>query len=71
MIVWAEFCWRDSAGFAIGSLSLTFGLADLRGCLYCGELRDLGRNTCSGCPPRPWYLGGRQHGGKLDLPPGL
>ncbi|KAJ1083414.1 hypothetical protein NDU88_003573 [Pleurodeles waltl] len=52
-------------------LSLTFGVADLCGCLYCGGLRDVGRNTCSGFPLRRRYLDGRQHGVKRDLTPGL
>ncbi|KAJ1159683.1 hypothetical protein NDU88_000188 [Pleurodeles waltl] len=71
VILWAYSCWPDSVGFAIASLSLTFGVADLCGCLFCGGLRDVGRNTCSGFLPQAWYLGGRQHSGKRDLPPGL
>ncbi|KAJ1214901.1 hypothetical protein NDU88_002512 [Pleurodeles waltl] len=71
VIVWAYSCWRDSVGFAITSLSLTFGVADLCGCLFCGGLRDEGRKTCSGFLPRPRYVDGLQYGGKRDLPPGL
>ncbi|KAJ1110437.1 hypothetical protein NDU88_007788 [Pleurodeles waltl] len=29
VIVWAYSCWRDGVGFAIASVSLTFGVADL------------------------------------------
>ncbi|KAJ1149008.1 hypothetical protein NDU88_001829 [Pleurodeles waltl] len=54
MIVWAYSCWRDGEGFGITSLSLTFGVADLCGCLYCGGFRDVGRNTCSGILPPQW-----------------
>ncbi|KAJ1175674.1 hypothetical protein NDU88_000961 [Pleurodeles waltl] len=36
VIVWAYFCWRDGGGFAFASLSLTFGVADLCGCLNFG-----------------------------------
>ncbi|KAJ1136199.1 hypothetical protein NDU88_002617 [Pleurodeles waltl] len=71
MIVWAYSCWHDGVGFAIASLSLTFGVADLCGCLCSGGLRDVGRNTCSGFRPRPQYVGSLQHGGKRDLPLGL
>ncbi|KAJ1110535.1 hypothetical protein NDU88_007886 [Pleurodeles waltl] len=71
VIVWVYSCWRDGVGFGIASLSLTFGVADLCGCLYCGGFRDVGRNTCSGIPPPQQYVGGLQHGGKQDLPPGL
>ncbi|KAJ1134716.1 hypothetical protein NDU88_001163 [Pleurodeles waltl] len=57
--------------FGIASLSLTFGVADLCVCLYCGGFRDVGRNTCSGILPPSRYAGGLQHGGKWDLAPGL
>ncbi|KAJ1084687.1 hypothetical protein NDU88_004833 [Pleurodeles waltl] len=71
VIVCAYSSWRDGVGFGITSLSLTFGVADLCGCLYCGRFRDVGRNTCSGIPGPQWYVGGLQHGGKRDLPAGL
>ncbi|KAJ1164154.1 hypothetical protein NDU88_004599 [Pleurodeles waltl] len=69
--LWAYSCWRDGVGFVIGSLSLTFGVADLCGCLYCGRIRAVGRNTFSGIPRQQRYVGGLLHGGKWDLPPGL
>ncbi|KAJ1188064.1 hypothetical protein NDU88_004829 [Pleurodeles waltl] len=50
MIMWAYSCWRDSVGFAIASLSLTFGVADLCGCLNCGGFRAMGCDTCSRIP---------------------
>ncbi|KAJ1109026.1 hypothetical protein NDU88_006395 [Pleurodeles waltl] len=43
VIVWADSCWRDGGGFVIASLSLTFGVADLCGCLYFGGFRDVDR----------------------------
>ncbi|KAJ1143922.1 hypothetical protein NDU88_010224 [Pleurodeles waltl] len=67
MIVWAYSCWRDGLGFVIASLSLTFGVADLCGCLYCGGFRAVGRNTCSGILRPQRYVGGLLHGGKGDL----
>ncbi|KAJ1143587.1 hypothetical protein NDU88_009894 [Pleurodeles waltl] len=62
---------RGSVGLVIASLSLTFGVADLCGCLYCSGIRAVGRNTCSGIPRPLQYVGGLLHGGKRDLPPGL
>ncbi|KAJ1136471.1 hypothetical protein NDU88_002887 [Pleurodeles waltl] len=38
VIVWAYSCWRAGVGFNIASLSLTFGVADLCGCLCSGGL---------------------------------
>ncbi|KAJ1137294.1 hypothetical protein NDU88_003707 [Pleurodeles waltl] len=71
MIVWSYSCWRNGIGFGTASLSLTFGVADLCVCLYCGGLRAVSRNTCSGFLLPQWYVGGLRHGGKRDLPPGL
>ncbi|KAJ1185853.1 hypothetical protein NDU88_002640 [Pleurodeles waltl] len=71
VIVWAYSCWRDGFSFVIASLSLTFGVADLCGCLDYGGFRALGRNSCSGIPPLQWCVGGLLHGGKRDLPPML
>ncbi|KAJ1155111.1 hypothetical protein NDU88_007846 [Pleurodeles waltl] len=51
MIVWAYSCWHDSVGFVIASLSLTFSVADLCGCLDFGGFRAVARNSCSGIPP--------------------
>ncbi|KAJ1152523.1 hypothetical protein NDU88_005298 [Pleurodeles waltl] len=48
--VWVYSCWCDGVGFVIASLSLTFGVAFLCGCLYYGGFRAVGRNTCSGIP---------------------
>ncbi|KAJ1099654.1 hypothetical protein NDU88_004753 [Pleurodeles waltl] len=69
VIVWAYSCWR--VGFVIASLSLTFGVADLCGCLDYGGFRAVGRNSCSGIPPPQRCIGGLLHGGERDLPPGL
>ncbi|KAJ1178512.1 hypothetical protein NDU88_003758 [Pleurodeles waltl] len=71
MIVWAYSYWRDSGGFVIASLSLTFGVADLCGCLAFGGFRAVGRNSCSGIPPPPRCVGGLLHGSKWDLQPVL
>ncbi|KAJ1137844.1 hypothetical protein NDU88_004240 [Pleurodeles waltl] len=71
VIVWAYSCWWDGIGFGIASLSLTFGVADLCGCLYCGGFRAEGRNTFSRIPQPQRYVGGLLHAGKRDLPPGL
>ncbi|KAJ1204129.1 hypothetical protein NDU88_007910 [Pleurodeles waltl] len=60
VIVWAYSCWRDGGGFGIASLSLTFGVADLCGCLNFGRFRAVGRNSCSGIPQ--WCVGGLLHG---------
>ncbi|KAJ1123160.1 hypothetical protein NDU88_001633 [Pleurodeles waltl] len=67
VIAWACFCWRDGGAFVFASLSLTFGVADLCGCLnFCG-FRDVGHNSCGGIP-RPWQcIGGLLHGGTLVL----
>ncbi|KAJ1152290.1 hypothetical protein NDU88_005066 [Pleurodeles waltl] len=50
VILWAYSCWHDGVGFAIASLSLTFGLMDLCGCLYCGSILCVGNNTRGGLP---------------------
>ncbi|KAJ1140427.1 hypothetical protein NDU88_006779 [Pleurodeles waltl] len=71
MIVWAYSCWRDGVGFGIASLSLTFGVANLCGCLYCGGFQAVSRDTYSGIPLPQRYFDGPLHGGKRDLPPGL
>ncbi|KAJ1137352.1 hypothetical protein NDU88_003763, partial [Pleurodeles waltl] len=47
---WAYFCWRDSGGFVFASLLLTFGVADLCGCLNFVRFRDVGHNSCGGIP---------------------
>ncbi|KAJ1180593.1 hypothetical protein NDU88_005814 [Pleurodeles waltl] len=70
-MLWAHSCWRDGVGFGIASLSLTFCVADLCGCLYCGGFRAVGRDTCGGNPLPQRYVGGPLHGGKLDLRPML
>ncbi|KAJ1125370.1 hypothetical protein NDU88_003802 [Pleurodeles waltl] len=44
VIVWAYSCWRDGGGFVIASLSPTFGVADLCGCLDFGGFRAVGHN---------------------------
>ncbi|KAJ1119426.1 hypothetical protein NDU88_007612 [Pleurodeles waltl] len=41
VIVWAYFCWHDGVGFVFASLSLTFGVADLCGCLDFGGYRTV------------------------------
>ncbi|KAJ1091181.1 hypothetical protein NDU88_004308 [Pleurodeles waltl] len=69
MMVWAYFCWRDGVGFVFASLSLTFGVADLCGCLNFGGFRDVGHNNRGGTPRR--CVGGLLHGGKRDLLPML
>ncbi|KAJ1162542.1 hypothetical protein NDU88_003010 [Pleurodeles waltl] len=71
MILWAYSCWRDGVGFGIASLSLTFGVVDFCGCLYCGGFRAVGRDTCGGIPLPQWYVGGLLRGGKWDVPPML
>ncbi|KAJ1090576.1 hypothetical protein NDU88_003706 [Pleurodeles waltl] len=71
VIAWACFCWRDSGGFVIASLSLTFGVAELCGCLNFGRFQDVGRNSCGGIPWPRWCVGGLLHGGKRLLPPML
>ncbi|KAJ1115014.1 hypothetical protein NDU88_003242 [Pleurodeles waltl] len=71
VIVWAYFCCRDGGGFVFASLSLTFGVADLCGCLNFGGFRDVGHNGCGGIPQPRRCVGGLQHGGKQLLPPML
>ncbi|KAJ1127529.1 hypothetical protein NDU88_005928 [Pleurodeles waltl] len=71
VIVWAYSCWRDGGGFIIASLSLTFGVADLCGCLDFGRFRAVGRNSCGGIPRPRRCVGGLLHGGKWHLPPML
>ncbi|KAJ1217405.1 hypothetical protein NDU88_004999 [Pleurodeles waltl] len=65
VIVWAYSSWRDGGGFVIASLSLTFGVVDLCGCLDYGRFRAVGRNSCSGMPPLQRCVGGLLHGGSL------
>ncbi|KAJ1179598.1 hypothetical protein NDU88_004832 [Pleurodeles waltl] len=62
VIVWAYSCWRDGGGFVIDSLSLTFGVADLCGCLHFGEFRAVGRNSCNGIPLPRRCVDGLLHG---------
>ncbi|KAJ1143163.1 hypothetical protein NDU88_009474 [Pleurodeles waltl] len=71
VIVWAYFCWRDGGGFVFASLSLTFGVADLCGCLNFVGFRAGGRNSCGGIPLLRQCVGGLLHGGKPLLPPML
>ncbi|KAJ1136932.1 hypothetical protein NDU88_003346 [Pleurodeles waltl] len=71
VIVWAYSCCRDGVGFGIASLSLTFGVADFCGCLYCGGFRAVGHNACSGIPRPQRYVGSLLHSAKRDLPPRL
>ncbi|KAJ1199397.1 hypothetical protein NDU88_003233 [Pleurodeles waltl] len=71
VIVWAYFCWRDGEGFVFASLSLTFGVADLCGCLNFGGFRAVGHNDRGGIPLPQWCVGGLLHGGKRLLPPML
>ncbi|KAJ1088039.1 hypothetical protein NDU88_001198 [Pleurodeles waltl] len=71
VIVWVYSCWRDGGGFVIASLSLTFGVADLCGCLDFGGFRAVGRNSCSGIPLPQRCVDGLLHGGKRHLPPML
>ncbi|KAJ1201392.1 hypothetical protein NDU88_005203 [Pleurodeles waltl] len=63
VIVWAYFCWRDGGGFVLASLSLTFGVVDLCGCLTFGGFRDVGHNSCGGIPRPRRCVGGLLHGG--------
>ncbi|KAJ1081644.1 hypothetical protein NDU88_001822 [Pleurodeles waltl] len=62
VIAWAYFCWRDGGGFVFASFSLTFGVADLCGCLNFVGFRDVGRNSCGGIPRLLRCVGGRLHG---------
>ncbi|KAJ1134052.1 hypothetical protein NDU88_000516 [Pleurodeles waltl] len=62
MMVWAYFCWRDGVGFVFASLSLTFGVADLCGCLNFGRFRDVGHNICGRIPRLRRCVGGLLHG---------
>ncbi|KAJ1209058.1 hypothetical protein NDU88_004437 [Pleurodeles waltl] len=71
VIVWAYFCWRDGGGFVFASLSLTFGVADLCGCLSFVGFRDVGHNSCGGIPRPQRCVSGLLHGGKRLLPPML
>ncbi|KAJ1218123.1 hypothetical protein NDU88_005706 [Pleurodeles waltl] len=68
-MVWAYFCWRDGGGFVITSSSLTFGVADLCGCLNIGGFRAVGHNSCGGFPRR--FVGSLLDGSKRLLPPML
>ncbi|KAJ1216220.1 hypothetical protein NDU88_003826 [Pleurodeles waltl] len=68
VFLWACFCWRDGGGFVIASLSLTFGVADLGGCLNFGGFRAVGHNSCGGIPRPGRCIGGLLYGGKRLLP---
>ncbi|KAJ1188330.1 hypothetical protein NDU88_005091 [Pleurodeles waltl] len=71
IMAWAYFCRRDGGGLVIGSLSLTFGVADFCGCRNFGGLPVVGQNDRGGLPrPRRCY-GGLLTGGKRLLPPRL
>ncbi|KAJ1165903.1 hypothetical protein NDU88_006320 [Pleurodeles waltl] len=61
-MAWACFCWRGGGGFVSASLSLTFGVAVLCGCLNFGGFRNVSYNTCGGLPPRRRCIGGLLHG---------
>ncbi|KAJ1153610.1 hypothetical protein NDU88_006369 [Pleurodeles waltl] len=71
VIAWAYFCWRDGGGFVFASFSLTFGVADLCGCLNFDGFRDVGHNSCCGFPRAQLCVGGLLHSGKRLLPPML
>ncbi|KAJ1168923.1 hypothetical protein NDU88_000835 [Pleurodeles waltl] len=71
VIVCAYFCWHDGGGFVFDSLSLTFGVADLCGCLNFGGFRDVSHNSCGRIPQPRRCVGGLLHGGKRLLPPML
>ncbi|KAJ1176357.1 hypothetical protein NDU88_001639 [Pleurodeles waltl] len=66
-IVWAYSCWRDGGGFLIASLSLTFGVVDLCGCLNFGGFRAVGHNDRGGIPRPRMCVGCLLHGGCLCL----
>ncbi|KAJ1126886.1 hypothetical protein NDU88_005292 [Pleurodeles waltl] len=68
-MVSAYFCWRDSGGFVIASLSLTFGVANSCGCLNFGGFRAVGHNSCGDF--LRLCVGGLLHGGTRLLPPRL
>ncbi|KAJ1089550.1 hypothetical protein NDU88_002701 [Pleurodeles waltl] len=63
VIAWAYFCWRDSGGFVFASLSLTFGVVELCGCLNFVGFRDVGRNSCGGILRPRRCVGSLLHGG--------
>ncbi|KAJ1157944.1 hypothetical protein NDU88_010641 [Pleurodeles waltl] len=69
--VWAYSCWRDGGGFLFASLSLTFGVVDLCGCLNFGGFRAVGYNDHGGIPRPRRCVGSLLHGGKRLLPPML
>ncbi|KAJ1190787.1 hypothetical protein NDU88_000106 [Pleurodeles waltl] len=71
VIAWACFCWRGGGGFIFASLTLTFGVADLCGCLNFSGFRDVCHNSCGGIPLPRRCIGGLLHGGKRLLPPML
>ncbi|KAJ1152135.1 hypothetical protein NDU88_004912 [Pleurodeles waltl] len=71
VIVWAYSCWRDGGGFVIASLSLTFGVADLYGCLDFGGFRAVGHNDRGGIPRPRRCVGVLLHGSKRLLSPML
>ncbi|KAJ1152576.1 hypothetical protein NDU88_005351 [Pleurodeles waltl] len=71
MIVWAYFSWCDGGGLVFASLSLTFGVADLCGCLNLCGFRAVGHIDSGGIPLPQRCVGGLLHGGKRFLPPML
>ncbi|KAJ1123805.1 hypothetical protein NDU88_002272 [Pleurodeles waltl] len=71
VIVWAYSCLRDGGGFVIASLSLTFGVADLCGCLDFGGFRAVGHNGSGSIPLPQRCVGGLLQGGKQLLLPML
>ncbi|KAJ1115172.1 hypothetical protein NDU88_003398 [Pleurodeles waltl] len=71
VIVWAYSCWHDGGGFLIASLSLTFGVADLCGCLDVRGFRALGHNDRGEIPRPRRCVGSLLRGGKRLLPPML
>ncbi|KAJ1216569.1 hypothetical protein NDU88_004170 [Pleurodeles waltl] len=71
VIVWVYLCWRDGVSFVFASLSLTFGVADLCGCLNFGGFRAVGHNDRGRILLQWRCVGGLLHGGKWLLPPML
>ncbi|KAJ1214318.1 hypothetical protein NDU88_001937 [Pleurodeles waltl] len=63
VIVWAYSCCREGGGFVIASLSLTFGVAGLCGCLTFGGFQAVGHNSCGGIPRLRRCVGGLLHCG--------
>ncbi|KAJ1170407.1 hypothetical protein NDU88_002284 [Pleurodeles waltl] len=67
MTVWAYSCWRDGGGFVIASLSLTFGVVDLCGCLDFGGFRAVDHNGGGGIPRPQRCVGSLLHGAQQKL----